>query len=562
MQCGESLGLGTRSLGMIGWSGATSGDLRTRLSSTSPDWPYMTEPSHAEELAGFRSASSLVIGLGTNDARRAATPAQYKANVTWFMQRAGGRPVLWFNLRFPQYQANIDAFNEILTDATVQWPNLRILDWAGYSATHPDVLAPDGIHLASYEACRQSRLALIQADVPAVTGQAGSPDWIDPAPLIPDPNPVTMAYEQSGGAFGPLGEETRAATCGHMRNGCIQSFVKGTIAWSPASGVHVMDAAIARAWNGAFGATGMIGYPSAEAVCGLAGGGCRQQFQGGVIYYSPAQGGQVMLNGSLLTRYLAAGAERGVLGYPRTPAGCGIPGTGCEQHFQGGSIYWTPTTGTHVSHGSIRSAWGGRGAWSGSYGFPTNDTTCGLRDGGCSQSFQNGDMFYSRATGAWGVTINVRTRYRAAGQANGALGYPVMDTRCALARGGCGQNFQNGSVYAASRTAPAFIVSGNVLSKWRSLGGEGGRYGYPVMDTRCGLARGGCGQNFQGGSVYATSRTAPAFAISGPMLAKWRSLGGEGRRYGYPLSDQRAIAGGFSQRFQGGYITYRNGRWY
>jgi hypothetical protein len=32
-------------------------------------------------------------------------------------------------------------------------------------------------------------------------------------------------------------------------------------------------------------------------------------------------------------------------------------------------------------------------------------------------------------------------------------------------------------------------------------------------------------------------------------------------RYGYPVAEQRIISGGWSQRFENGTLTYRNGRW-
>src|SRR6478672_4780706 len=96
MQCGDTLGVGSRSLGMVGWPSATTDDLRARLSSTVQVWPWMTEPSHQAELDGFRTAGTLVIGLGTNDSWRLSA-ARYQTNVEWFLQQAHGRPVVWFS---------------------------------------------------------------------------------------------------------------------------------------------------------------------------------------------------------------------------------------------------------------------------------------------------------------------------------------------------------------------------------------------------------------------------------------------------------------------------------
>lgn len=77
---------------------------------TAGDWPFTTEPSHAEELAGFRDAGSWVVGLGTNDVRRLSA-GRFAAHVEWFLEQAGGRPVLWFTIHHPSYPSQVAAFN-------------------------------------------------------------------------------------------------------------------------------------------------------------------------------------------------------------------------------------------------------------------------------------------------------------------------------------------------------------------------------------------------------------------------------------------------------------------
>src|SRR3712207_7143508 len=46
-----------------------------------------------------------------------------------------------------------------------------------------------------------------------------------------------------------------------------------------------------------------------------------------------------------------------------------------------------------------------------------------------------------------------------------------------------------------------------LFRSWAAVGWETGALGYPVTDTVCGLAGGGCFQHFQGGSVYSSSST-------------------------------------------------------
>jgi hypothetical protein len=46
------------------------------------------------------------------------------------------------------------------------------------------------------------------------------------------------------------------------------------------------------------------------------------------------------------------------LGSPTSAEVCGLRDSGCLQHFQRGSIYWSPATGAQPSHGAIRARWG------------------------------------------------------------------------------------------------------------------------------------------------------------------------------------------------------------
>ncbi len=73
-------------------------------------------------------------------------------------------------------------------------------------------------------------------------------------------------------------------------------------------------------------------------------------------------------------------------------------GIGRLNHFQSGSIYWTPNTGAWEVHGAIRDKWGALG-WERSYlGYPvTDEYDCG--PGRCS-NFQNGTISWNPQSGA------------------------------------------------------------------------------------------------------------------------------------------------------------------
>jgi uncharacterized protein with LGFP repeats len=127
------------------------------------------------------------------------------------------------------------------------------------------------------------------------------------------------------------------------------------------------------------------------------------------------------------------------------------------------------------------------------------DTACALRDGGCAQHFQGGSIYWSAGTGAHVVQFSARTRYLAARGQNSTLGYPTSDTVCTLRGGGCVQHFQHGSIFATSPTAAGRIVSGPILTTYLALRHVNSRYGYPIGEAYA--VPGGLAQRFQGGTL-------------------------------------------------------------
>ncbi|MCZ2829772.1 hypothetical protein O2W14_13095 [Modestobacter sp. VKM Ac-2986] len=420
-------------------------------------------------------------------------------------------------------------------------------------------------------------------------------------------SPIEQVHRASGGAAGPLGAATAVERCGLRDGGCLRTYERGSIYWSPATGARVVLAGpVADRWaragweNGALGwpvadatcglrdggcfqhfqggsvyvsagtpatvvtgalrdrwaasgwENGPLGYPTADQVCGLRDNGCLQRFQQGALYSSPATGARVVLAGAVADRWARAGWENGVLGWPVSDTTCGLPASGCFQHFQGGSVYVSSGSPATVVTGALRDRWGVSGWERGPLGYPTADQVCGLRDGGCFQQFQKGAVYRSTATGARLVLAGpVADRWARAGWENGALGYPTADATCGLRDGGCFQHFQGGSVYVSAAT-PATVVTGVLRDRWVASGWENGSLGYPTADQVCGLRDGGCFQQFQGGSVYWSPATG-AHPVEGDIRTRWGQLGWENGQLGYPSAGVVAASNGdTTQRFQGG----------
>jgi uncharacterized protein with LGFP repeats len=342
--------------------------------------------------------------------------------------------------------------------------------------------------------------------------------------------------------------------CGLLADGCFQSFERGGVYSSPSTGVHTVTGAVHARWVTHGSEQGPFGYPTADAVCGLRDGGCLQTFEGGSIYWSPATGAHPV-NGTIGGSWTASGSQNGHLGYPVGDQVCGLRAGGCYQHFLGGSIYWSAATGAQPVNGAIRSRWGSVGRENGYLGYPAGGAVCGLRGGGCHQHFQGGSIYWSPATGAQPVNGAIRSRWGSVGWENGFLGYPTGGAVCGLRTGGCYQEFQGGAILW-SPASGAQPVNGAIRTRWGQLGRENGQLGYPVAGAVCGLRNGGCLQNFQGASIY-WSPASGAQPVNGAIRTRWGQLGWENGYLGYPVEAAVTLPNGdVSQRFQGGALSW------
>jgi hypothetical protein len=89
---------------------------------------------------------------------------------------------------------------------------------------------------------------------------------------------------------------------------------------------------------------------------------------------SVSSAGAFEVHGTIREKYLAFGAEASILGYPLTDETGTPDGIGRFNHFQSGSIYWTPGTYAQEVHGLIRDRWSSLG-WERNpqLGYPITD---------------------------------------------------------------------------------------------------------------------------------------------------------------------------------------------
>ncbi|MGY1833245.1 LGFP repeat-containing protein, partial [Geodermatophilus sp. SYSU D01180] len=145
-------------------------------------------------------------------------------------------------------------------------------------------------------------------------------DWFG-STQYPGASNVSAAYEARGGATGPLGSPTSTVVCGLVRSGCYQHYTGGSIFWSPATGAAVVKNAMRDTWAALDWERGALGYPRGDEHCGLAAGGCLQDFEGGAVAWSPATGARAV-SGAIAQGWGWTGRESGPLGYPVEEMSC------------------------------------------------------------------------------------------------------------------------------------------------------------------------------------------------------------------------------------------------
>ncbi len=232
-------------------------------------------------------------------------------------------------------------------------------------------------------------------------------------------------------------------------------------------------------------------------------GGVAQDFQGGDVLFSPATQGQVVL-GAIRGEYRALAGPHSAIGLPTTSE-LGTPSrAGRYNHFQGGSIYWSPGTGAHAVRGAIRETWG-RLRWEGGVlGFPVSGELSTPARTGRYSVFEGGTVYWTPSTGAQEVRGDIRRGWGQLGWENGPLGYPVTGELGVPDGAGRYSVFQGGSVYWSPATG-AREVRGAIRDRWAGLGWESGQLGYPTSDEY--PVPGGRRSDFQRGSIVWDART-------------------------------------------------------
>src|SRR5664280_759509 len=170
------------------------------------------------------------------------------------------------------------------------------------------------------------------------------------APVVGSGSPaagIAVHYQDLGGPASFLGTAVTADMQTRDGVGHFTHYQHGSIYWSPASGAWEVHGAIRDLWSGRGWEIGFLHYPVTDEMTTPDGVGRVNHFQGGTVYWTPSTWSHEV-HGAIRDAWAAGGWERGFLGYPVTNEMTTPDGVGRFNHFQGGSVYWTPSTWSHA----------------------------------------------------------------------------------------------------------------------------------------------------------------------------------------------------------------------
>ena len=283
------------------------------------------------------------------------------------------------------------------------------------------------------------------------------------------------------------------------RSGRFSHFENGSIYWTPSTGAHEIRGAIFEKWATTNYEKGVLGYPTTDELAATDGVTRYNEFQKGAIYWTPSAGAYIVLN-PIWSKWQSLGKEKSKLGYPTSDTKTTADKRGRFNEFQYGVIYYTPNSGIHVISGSIYEQWRRMGRERGQLGYPTTDEIVSLDNTRRYVKFEQGAIYLKPSGDTFVLAGETGKKWAVLGGEQG-LGFPTREEQVNSDGLGHTSTFSRGRIVQSPKYG-AFGLYGAIEETWLNLGREQGILGYPISDEKSSLDQTERYQVFEYGIVF------------------------------------------------------------
>ncbi len=209
-------------------------------------------------------------------------------------------------------------------------------------------------------------------------------------------------------------------------------------------------------------------------------------------------------------------------------------------------------------------AWRMGTAYHGAYGRPTVNGTRFHRIAGHRDAMSTtcpGDRVYDwlptlreRVASRLGdYESPIETRWHALGGSRSELGRVHIGDQ--IENGGHHTAFENGRMYSSAGEVHS-LYRGPILHRYLRAGETDGALGYPVSNSRSIVYHTGLSAQFEGGRIFYSGATGSTTLVRSPILKRYLEKGSAAGPLGFPLDRVQATKRGTLARFQHGTISY------
>ena len=316
-------------------------------------------------------------------------------------------------------------------------------------------------------------------------------------------SPIAKKYAALGGTAGFLGPVVSPEKANSDKRGRVARYQNGNIYWTATTGAHEVHGRILTEYGKQAGVNGPLKYPTSDTRTSSDKKSTYSNFENGRIY-DRAAAGVFTVPKPFFTKHEEFGGIHGVLGYPTAAVRTSQDKKSRYQNYERGRIYVQGSRVVEI-HGAVFTLHESLQGVYGQLRYPVGDLDPAGDNRGKAQWFEGGIVFYSPTTGAHALWDKVLDRYAANGHVRSYVRYPTSEPTPVGDGRGTVATFERGNIYA-STTTPGHQVHGAVLTAYLDdHGGPTGALGYPTSELDPSGTPGGRFQSFEGGRLQFTT---------------------------------------------------------